>query len=56
MLKTRRCKPANALTDAPDHLGGSARPVLGDPLKDMIEVGVRLLADNNLHTPKRRSR
>jgi hypothetical protein len=56
VLKARRRKSANALADAPDHLGGSARPVLGDPLKDMIEVSVSLLADNNLHTPKRRSR
>jgi len=44
------------LADAADDLGGSARAILGNPLKNAIEVGVDLLPDDDLHTPKRRSR
>jgi hypothetical protein len=35
--------------------GSCAWVPLGDPAKDMIEISVGLLADDDLHNPKRRN-
>src|SRR5262249_35473437 len=56
VLKPWRCKSVNPSTNAPDHVGGSARVVLGNPSKDAIQIFVGLCAAEDVHTAKRRSR